>query len=563
MAKINKKLLLVRSKLDIPMEFTSQDGLSVTSHDDIWWLAPTGKGRKVDVGWLHSFKDNTMLRDVLLDTLIHYAETKSATTVATQRAALWSAFPNDNSCLDDFNKRWVNLPNSTKKTLKGFMTTAVESLGHNQIEKYRDITYKFRHLAKFNGLHPTKGRLTDFEYDSILQNVRLLCDALPAVPPKEWEFYSIRQSSYNKDSERRFSHFKSVIAYRLLIQIARRPKQVAMLKWSDVLPTGVSFCDDNIHSEPTYTGVRTLHIRCFKIKQAGKGRSFRTFPEKWTIHLSESFSQLLLKYRSVYVEGLSLHLKNLGVEDYAQEALKLIIYCPIFPSVDIFHEDLTDAYLLNTLKDSTSALFHLSEGDIKKYESRHGVGLSERSGTVNGTNNRLRHTWLCNAALAGKSLLEISKITNVSTPAARYYLQLGLKERQFIDENYAANDILRKAFSPVITIKNTDTPVVELSVGAIGLEISPPTCDTCEFKTRMVRPIPCYGCSNFRPLLDADHTAILNQAEAKKNFLMKFHASDVKSGALSRIEKAITYIRLTIAICDEIKRFRNGVDIAQ
>ena len=79
----------------------------------------------------------------------------------------------------------------------------------------------------------------------------------------------------------------------------------------------------------------------------------------------------------------------------------------------------------------------------------------------------------------------------------------------------------------------------------------------------MVRPIPCYGCSNFRPLLDADHTAILNQAEAKKNFLMKFHAGDVKSGALSRIEKAITYIRLTIAICDEIKRFRNGVDIAQ
>ena len=559
MGQKNKNQISFNSEIDVATEFYSQSGLFVKTSDDMWVLSSIGKGNTVDVGWLNSFKFNPILRNTLIDTLIHYAETKTAATVSTQRFALIEAFPNDKVSIDEFKIKWNELKSSTRKTLKGFISTAVKKLNHKHMMEYHEITKEYKHKQIFNALHPTKGRLTDYEYDSLLHNVRTLCAELPTTPPTDLSFYQQRNSPRGQIKRRAFSYFKSVVAYRLMLQLARRPRQIAMLKWSDVLPVGTSFRDTNVDAEPTYIGVKSLHFRCFKIKQNKSDNSWRATPERWTIPISESCSLLILNFRAIYLKGLSLHLEQLGVKGHASEASRLILHCPIIPSHELFTAELTDVKVYNAMKQENSSIFHQSESNIKSYEAQIGKGFSERHGTAQGTNNRLRHTWLCNAAIQGRSLSDISKITNVTIPNARAYLQLGLKERQFIDKNYGANELLREAFNPVTTLEHTDL-LIEDEVGvAIGVEKSAPTCQTCQHKTRLVRPIPCYGCSNFRPLLDADHSLILERAEAKRNFMLRFQSNGVNSGALHRIEKAIAFIKLTIAVCDETKRYRNGL----
>ena len=536
------------NNLDFPREFTSQAGLKVKTSNDIWVIAPCGKGRIIDVSWHHRFNHNLRFRDTLLDVLIHYAETNAATTLATINYAIQSAFPDKDTKLCTFNRRWISFNDSLKKTLKGFFSTC-SRLNHKNFKDFESISNKYKHKPRFNALHPTKGRLTDFEFDSILDNLRRLCDEIPKQPPLEINFYDCRQVK----KQRSFVNYKGILCYRMMVQLARRPRQISFLKWCDVLPTGISFQNPSIHNEPLHTGIKSLHVRCFKIKQTGKENSFRCNPERWTIPLSESFSELLIRYKLLYKKGLSLVLNKLGNQLSSLEIDKLLYYCPIFPSQEIFRADYDLKQVLNTHSNEKSQLFHLSEGDITGYETSYGKGLSDRQGSVIGKNNRLRHTYLCNAALRGASLADISKITNVTLPSARYYLQLGLKERQFINENYAANNLLRKAFNPKPFISEGDVLIESEIVGAVGIERKKPTCQSCDHKKRMVRPIPCYGCANFVPLLEADHETILEQAQEKLAYLLEYG----NAGSSERLKKAIKYIKLTITICHEILRKKN------
>ncbi|TMO56993.1 hypothetical protein [Pseudoalteromonas phenolica] len=556
MVQKNRQSNLRLSELKLPKTFTAQSGLVVNVFEDRWQLAPTGKGNSINVAFLHSFKCDSILKLAVFDTLIHYAQTKSASTVSTQLAALKQSFPSDLEDIDEFKIRWNSLGDSAKKTLKGFLSTAVNNLSHSNLIKYYTIASKYNHKTKFNALCSKKGRLTDYEYDSILQNVRFLCNEIEIIKNEGLDFYQRKNSLPNKNF---FSHIKSVMAYRLILQIARRPKQITLLKWCDLLPVGVSFNDENILSEPTFTGINHLHIRSFKIKQSKSENTFRYMPERWSIPLSQSFTELILKYREIYLRGISLNLKKLGIKEFNKEASKLLFHCPIIPDNEIFSANLVSKQLREQLESDNSSLFHISESVLNSYMLTHGRGLSERHGIVHGTNNRLRHTWLCNAAIEGKSLIDISKITNVTLPAARSYLKLGLKERQFIDENYAANELLREAFNPIETVNGSDSLILNDIGCTIGVEKNEKTCVGCEHKARMARPIACYGCENFRPFLDGDHASILFQAEAKCDFLKKYKSGNTKSGSLKRIEKAIRYIKLTIAICDEKKRFQDGL----
>jgi hypothetical protein len=553
MVQQNSNIQSIDLSTQLPSEFKSQAGLTVKTMDDLWKLSPSGKGKIVDISWLHKFSVNSKLRYILLDTLVHYAESKAASTVSTISFAVIQAFPTDNDSYCDFERIWSKLGSSTKKTLKGFLTQCLK-LNHKHLKKHHHIAREYIHKPQFQALHPKKGRLTDYEYDSILQNLRNHCKNIPSIPPDDIEFYTCQLN--NKS----FINIKSIIGYRLMVQLARRPKQISVLKWCDVLPVGVTFNDKNIDVEPINTGVKSLHMRSFKLKQSKQECGFRFYPEKWSIPLSESFSAVLLKYRALYTKGLSLAMDRSGIAITTKSLHTILLYCPIIPNIDIFKVNFTDKNIINSLTE-TSQLFHLSEGCISTYSKVYGKGLSDRCGTVTASNNRLRHTWLCNASLEGKSLSDISKITNVTLPGARSYLQLGLEERQFIDKNYAANELLREAFNPKQFVSDEDTIIESESIGAVGVERKCLTCNNCEHKQRMVRPIPCYGCPNFRPLLDADHESILQQAIAKRDFINKVGDTSSNNGSKKRLNKAIAYIKLTIDICHDTKLRQVGVEV--
>ncbi|WP_441004030.1 hypothetical protein [Pseudocolwellia agarivorans] len=550
----NKNIQSTEASIELPSEFVSPAGLIVKTSDDVWAISPPGKGCTITISWLHKFDKNSKLKYILMDTLIHYVENSAGSTVSTINFAVQKGFPADNDNYDDFERIWFQLGSSTKKTLKGFLTQCLK-LNHKHLKKHHNLASKYLHKSKFQALHPTKGRLTDLEYDSFLHNLRSHCKDIPSSPPDYIDYYT--HQVFNSIT---FINIKNIMACRLLVQLARRPKQISMLKWCDILPVGTSFNDLNIDIEPIFTGAKAFHVRSFKIKQSKQKNSFRLHPEKWSIPLSESFSTFLLNYKKLYIKGLTLAMEVSGIKVKPKSLYKIFLCCPIIPDISIFSADFTDQNMINSLNER-SQQFHIDESLISKSVEVYGKGISERYGNLSVSNNRLRHTWLCNAALEGETLSNISKITNVTLPGARQYLQLGLKERQFIDEHYAANELLRQAFNPKQFVSDEDTIIESESVGAVGVERKCKTCNNCEHKQRMVRPLPCYGCSNFRPLLDADHESILQHAIAKQDFINTFSCNSRNNGSKQRLDKAIAYIKLTIAICHETKLRQVGIKV--
>ncbi|MBL4855503.1 MAG: hypothetical protein JKX89_01095 [Idiomarina sp.] len=531
----------------LPKCFYSSAGLKVEVHAEKWKLAPYGQGHTIDVSWLKRLSIDPELQRSFLELLISYSETKSSGTVATISFALQSGFPEKVKDLDSFKVNWATLKSSTKKTLKGCLGAAVK-YDLTILIPYYDVVKTYQHKPKFNGLSPTKGRLSDYEYDSILENVRRKCEELPEASQLSDDFF-FNQKALSRSL--RFYHYRNTVCYRTLIQLARRPRQISFLKWCDILPIGVSFNRDT--KEPIQTNLGSLHVRSFVTKQAGSGDSFRKLPEKWTIPLSESFSALIIKYKRVFVEGVRRAISRQELDVSSKVFDEMINNMPVFPYSDIFHCDFRNDQLIKQQFSSFSTAFHMSESNIDHLPLSYGKGVSERHGTCVGSTNRLRHTWLCNAALQGMSINDICKITNVSQPAARYYLQLGLKERQFIDENYAANDFLRNAFNPKPFLTESDRQIESQLAGCVGVENAELTCETCIVKRQMTRPIPCYGCPNFRPLLDGNHEEVLKQAEEKRAYLRKIGSPDIYTGSTQKLEKCISYIKLTIEMCKLIK----------
>ena len=221
----NKNIQSTEASIELPAEFISQAGLIVKTADDVWAVSPVGKGRTVTISWLHKFEVNSKLKHTIMDTLIHYAENSAASTLSTICAAIKQAFPTDSDNYNDFERIWFQLCPSAKKTLKGFLTRCLK-LNHKHLKKHHNLASKFAYKQEFQALHPTKGRLTDLEYDSYLQNLRSQCNYIPSSPPDDIDYYT-RQITYRKT----FINVKNIMGCRLLVQLARRPKQISMLKW--------------------------------------------------------------------------------------------------------------------------------------------------------------------------------------------------------------------------------------------------------------------------------------------------------------------------------------------
>ncbi len=101
-----------------------------------------------------------------------------------------------------------------------------------------------------------------------------------------------------------FFEFSQLISLLLLITIYRRPVQLAMQKWSDLLPVGISFKDHRYacksalpEKETGFTDVEQLHLRTFKAK---RGFGFRESAEKRSHRLEPELSNLIGKYRKFY-----------------------------------------------------------------------------------------------------------------------------------------------------------------------------------------------------------------------------------------------------------------------
>jgi len=232
--------------------------LEINVLDDQWKILPTkSKGNIIPISWLH---DSQMPDDdwqLIVEVYSHYVRTKAASTasgvVTNTKTHLIQGIPS----LVSLKLKWSGLKTNQKKGLNQFFSTLV-ALGHKRFSEHH--TFTTTHLDKDakNHLDPSKGALTDFEFDSLAKQINTRLNSIDWSEAVDLSFYR----------SQKFTEIRNIVSTKLMLATVRRGIQLSILKWSDLIPTGVSFNDEKIKpmDEIGTIGASTLQLRMFHAK---------------------------------------------------------------------------------------------------------------------------------------------------------------------------------------------------------------------------------------------------------------------------------------------------------
>lgn len=520
--------------------FISKSKLTVNVFDDEWILLPNkGKGWKVKVGWLHASDMCKEDKILVFDVYVHYASRNAAGTCATlitnTKRFLQGGIPS----LKELKAFWSNLKVGQKKSLNQFFRCLVQ-LGNKEFNKYHRYTKSRLDKKVNNHLDPNKGSFNNIEFDSLSREINY------RIRDVDWDV--ARDIDYFTGSS--FSKVRNIVSSKILLSLVRRPIQISNIKWCDLIPEGASYDDNKIDDNLISSiGANTLQLRIFLAKDDNLNGN-RDVPESYPIHVSENLSEVIVKYKKLYTLGVRLMLDKSLLNISDKRLVKIIQNMPMFPSSDMFDQVFEKVSNIENIFSYESTAFHVSEGAIAS-AIRYIKPVSNRTSECIATSNRIRHTVLTRGARDGLSVNQLARMTGVTVPAVRHYIDLDYSSRKMIDEKYIGNEFLKRAFSTPVSIKDVDEEhIVDHNFNPVGVKRKLASCTKCSIK--MGKPLGCYGCYNFLPILEADHRSELAIAENKKNFNEKGLLSPLKGNEVEKLEKQIFYIKCTIAICDDI-----------
>jgi len=478
--------------------------------------------------------------ELIVEVYLHYVRTKAASTasgvITNSKLHLVNGIPS----LVSLKLKWSGLKTNQKKGLNQFFSTLV-ALGNKGFREHHAFTSTHLDKDVKNHLDPSKGALTDFEFDSLAKQINTRLNSIDWSERFDLTFYQ----------SQKFSWIRNSVSTKLLLATVRRGIQLSLLKWSDLIPTGASFKDKTIKpaDEIGTIGAATLQLRMFHAKEKGSSNP-RSHPERYPLYLSEDLSQVLVQYKKFCLLGISLLLEDLGLEIDREKLVHIANDIPMFPDNSLFELQLDSIENFTSLFTPNSTLYHATDFCLTNPIKSISVA-SDRLPDCTVTNNRIRHTVLTRAAQQGLPAIQLARITGVTVPAARHYVDMDYESRRLIDKNYLGNEFLKRAFSGTITLlPEGEELIVGHNFYEIGGARSKLTCKNC--KTRLGRPLGCYGCPNFRPILEADHRAELQLARQKLVANQAVLFNPLQTSTIKKLERQIEWVELTITVCDEI-----------
>ena len=531
--------------------FTTLSGLRVNAFDDQWTLLPhKGKGWRVEVGWVHSATMPNDDRTLILDVLMFYARTKAPSTTSGVITNAGPYIKRGIPTLTSLKTIWSGLKTNQKKGVNQFFGT-LKKLGHRQFEEFHEFTSTRLDKNKRNALDPSRGALSEIEFDSLARQINSQLREFDWTVQRPLAFYQSSQF---------FSSLRNLLSNKLLLSIVRRPIQLSAMKWADVIPAGTTFNDPKIsaNDEIGTVGSQTLQLRVFVAKNKGK-QSVRGIPERYPLHLSDDLSNVLLKYKQFYRDGVMLLMKSSGITVNPSELSRLMNDMPVFPSCDLFGAEIDsiDSFKSFFTKDSTT--YQVSEQSITT-TLRLVSFDSDRTPDCMATSNRIRHTVLTRGAQDGLPAVVLAKITGVTVPAARHYIDLDYKSRRMVDTNYIGNEFLKRIFSdPTSKVPNDGDCIFDNQFNPVGGLKNRCSCDSCS--TVKGKPVGCYGCPNFRPILEANHRAVLATAQDKRDVNRNSLINPLFVRSIEKLDKQIERIKYTIEVCDDILSKQRAIDV--
>ncbi|WP_376780111.1 hypothetical protein [Stutzerimonas nitrititolerans] len=529
---------------------TAKSGLTVNTSDHVWVILPNnGKGWRFSVGWVYSSEISNVDRKLILDVFAYYVRTKAASTasgiVCNVKPFMVRGIPS----LARVKAIWSGLKTNHKKGLNQFFGT----LSKQHIKQY-DEYHKFTstHLDKstVNALDPSSGAFNNIEFDSLARQINESIQGFNWAADRELSFFQ---------SPKVYGRLRNLVTNKLLLAIVRRPVQIALLKWSDLIPAGASFHDAGIRAvdEIGTVGGQTLQLRVFVAKSSGSIFS-REYPERYPIHLSENLSRMLIDYKRIVMDGVKQLLEVSDIELDQPELLRLMNDLPMFPDASLFAARFESLDLFQSVFTSRSTAYHISEGAITQAIRWVSV-ISDRSADCIASSNRIRHTVLTRGAQDGLPAVQLARITGVTVPAARHYIDMDYKSRREIDSKYIGNEFLKKVFSSVlVVVPEGDEAIVDSEFNPVGGLRNKSSCDSCS--TLLGRPLGCYGCPNFRPILEADHRSVLLNAENKLAINRSSLVSPIYTRSIEKLERQIAWVKLTIEVCDDNRSRQGAID---
>lgn len=538
-----------RTRQQQALAITAKSGMAINLLDDQWKILPNkSKGHAIKISWLHDSPMPDEDWQLIVEVYLHYVRTKSASTASGVITNTKTHVADGIPSLVSLKLKWSGLRTNQKKGLNQFFSTLV-ALGHKKFVEYHAFTTSHLDKEVKNHLDPSKGALTDFEFDSLAKQINTKLNSFDWSERVDLSFYQ----------SQRFTSVRNSVSNKLMLATVRRGIQLSILKWSDLIPAGASFNDNNIEQKDEIgtIGAATLQLRVFHAKEKGSSHP-RSHPERYPLYLSEDLSQALVQYKKFCLRGITLLLEASKLEVDQEELLHLTNNIPMFPDKSIFEIELNSIPIFKSLFTPISTLFHATDFSLTKAMDYLTVA-SDRLPNCSVTNNRIRHTVLTRGAQQGLPAVQLARITGVTVPAARHYVDMDYESRRLIDKNYLGNDFLKRAFAGTIAeVAEGEEIIVGNNFDDVGGARSKQTCATCE--TLMGRPLGCYGCPNFRPILEANHRAELQLAQQKLEANRASLFNPLKTNTIKKLERQIEWVELTIIVCDEILAKQRAID---
>lgn len=368
-------------------------------------------------------------------------------------------------------------------------------------------------------------------------------DVILSLDPEQGPYTQVEQDALNQWVHEQFCHGQLVpekyLYLRLQMIYGQRGGQLRMMVFDDFIKT------DQGHK-----------IRIFWAKQRGDDEGWRKKVE--TFSLDEDLYNTVQAYKAILLAELWQEYPNQADWD------KAINHVPLFrrkleekggntsnPPV------LIDLPNQKALEDAPQPEFHISSRSVRRWligvECMAGFPISHRTHQPLKISrvHRFRHTFgtdLSNAGLDEWTMA--SALMHKNSQTVRKYRAVSAELMNLIDAKMSDHlALVVSAFTGTIVTDRTSAK----NGNQVDRQIEDLAICGADSACHLDAPFSCYGCGKFQPLLEADHTSVLERLERRRAQII---TTDKTTAVLW--DRAILACRKVILDCQTLRQLASS-----
>jgi hypothetical protein len=384
-------------------------------------------------------------------------------------------------------------------------------------------------------------------YDGLPRKKAVRNDVILSLDPEQGPFTQVEQDALHQWAHEQFCHGQldpeQYLYLRMLMIYGQRGIQVRMMVFDDFIKTDLGY-----------------KVRLFRAKQKGGDAGWRKTAE--TFSLDEDLYNVVQAYRAIILSRLWREYPGRADWDKAIKHVPLFRAKSAEKAVNFNPPVLIDLPTHKALEDAPQPEFHVGAGTIKFWLTR--IELMADFPISHRTHqplkitrgHRFRHTLgtdLSNAGLDEWSMAHALMLKNTET--VRKYRAVSAELMNLIDAKMSDHlATVVNAFAGTIVPDRASAK----NGGRADRQIEDLAICGADVACHLDAPFTCYGCGKFQPLLEADHAAVLERLERRREQTI---ATDQTTGVLW--DRAILACRKVILDCQAMRQSADRENVSE